>query len=470
MYSKKRFKNIAALTAGLLIAIPTVSQAKSDNDFKAVVEEAYIYAFPMIMAYDVLHQYAIDTDSPEYKAPFNHIKNEARVFTPKDTAVITPNSDTPYSMLTMDLRAEPIVLCVPKIEKERYYSVQLISLYTFNFGYIGSRATGNEAGCYAVAGPHWKGEIPKGITKVFQSETDLAFGIYRTQLFNPADLDNVKKIQAEYKVQPLSAFLNTTPPKPAPEIEWLAIDGKMAKENPFAYLNFLLQFAPAIGTAAAEVPLREKFAKIGIEANKPFDIEKLTPEQKTALTEAMQSGLEKIKTTIPQLGKDENGWIVVTKENGNREALKGNWATRAAIAMAGIFANDPIEAVYPLSKADDKGQKLEGNKKYTITFKADQLPPVNAFWSVTMYDAKTQLLVKNPINRYLINSPMLPNLIKNTDGSITLYIQKDSPGKDKEANWLPAAADGMYLVMRLYWPKEAALKGAWMPPAIVSAS
>ena len=290
MYSKKKLVNLAALTAGLLISLPAFTQAKSESEFKAIAEEAYIYAFPMVMAYDILYQYAIDTDSPEYKGPFNQIKNEAREFTPKDTAIVTPNSDTPYSMLTMDLRAEPIVLCVPKIEKERYYSVQLVSLYTFNFGYIGSRATGNDAGCYAVAGPHWKGETPKGINKVFHSETDLGFAIYRTQLFNPADLNNVKKIQTQYKVQPLSAFLNTTAPQPAPEIQWPGIDNIKAEENPFAYLNFLLQFAPAIGTAAVEEPLRKQFAKIGIEANKPFDMDKLSAEQKSALVEAMKAG------------------------------------------------------------------------------------------------------------------------------------------------------------------------------------
>jgi hypothetical protein len=165
-------------------------------ELEQIAEEAYIYAFPMVMNYGTMYEFCIDKDSAEYKAPFNHINNAARVFTPKDTTIVTPNSDTPYSMVYADLRAEPLVFAVPPVEKPRYYSVQLIDLYTCNYGYVGSRATGNGGGTYMVAGPSWKGETPKGVAKVFRCETDYSFLIYRTQLFNPADIDNVKKIQA----------------------------------------------------------------------------------------------------------------------------------------------------------------------------------------------------------------------------------------------------------------------------------
>ena len=186
----------------------------------------------MVMDYGVMYEYAIDQASGQFKAPFNQLYNEARVATPADTAIVTPNSDTPYSILWMDLRAEPVVLCVPEIEKDRYYSVQLVSQYTYNFGYIGTRATGNGAGCYAVAGPDWTGDAPAGIAKVFQSETEFALALFRTQLFDPADIDKVKAIQAEYKVEPLSAFLGQPAPAAAPAIAWPKIDKAMAAADP----------------------------------------------------------------------------------------------------------------------------------------------------------------------------------------------------------------------------------------------
>jgi hypothetical protein len=243
---------------------------------------------------------------------------------------------------------------------------------------------------------------------------------------------------------------------------------RLAGEDPFAYLNFVLQFAPATGSAAVEAPLRARFAKIGVEAGKPFPAAALTPEQKAALAAGMKSGLEKIEQQVAHLGEAENGWRVTTGAFGDRQALGGDWTLRAAAAMAGIYGNDAAEALYPLLVADSEGNEPDGSaNRYTLTFPAGQLPPANAFWSVTMYDAKTQLLVANPIDRYLINSPMLPNLKKNADGSLTLYLQKDSPGAERESNWLPAPDGPIFAVMRLYWPKPEALDGSWRPAPVV---
>jgi hypothetical protein len=197
-------------------------------------------------------------------------------------------------------------------------------------------------------------------------------------------------------------------------------------------------------------------------------MESFTAAQKGELAGSMKSGLEAIKKYVATLGKDVNGWRIMTAGFGDRDVYKSNWKLRAAVAMAGIYGNDAAEALYPLLATDSKGNKPDTSvNRYTLTFPAGQLPPANAFWSVTMYDAKTQLLVANPIHRYLINSPMLPSLTQNADGSITLYLQKDSPGADKEANWLPAPDGPIYVVMRLYWPKPAALDGSWSPPAVV---
>jgi hypothetical protein len=436
-------------------------------EMAAIAEEAFIYGFPMVMSYGVSYEYFIDRASPQYKAPFNQIYNTARVYTPQDTTVVTPNSDTPYSFVAMDLRAEPFVVCNPEIEKGRYFSFQFVDWYTANFAYAGTRTTGNGPGCFMVVGPGWKGEKPPGISRLFRCETDFAVAIIRTQLFNPADIENVKKIQGGYRAEPLSKFLNQPPPPPAPEISWPKIDKESAQKDPFGYLNFLLQLCPPTGTAAVEIPLRARFATIGIEAGKPFPIEKLTPEQKASLGTGVRNGLAKISHEVETFGRNENGWRVGTSGFGDRRMLAGNWTARAAAAMAGIYGNDAEEALYPLLATASDGKKPDGSKgRYTLTFAPDKLPPANSFWSVTMYDGKTQLLVANPLNRYLINSPMLPELKKNPDGSITLYIQNVSPGAEKEPNWLPAPAGPIYMVMRLYWPKEAALSGSWKPPPV----
>ena len=465
-------RSAVVATAVVVSATTALAQAgPTADEIKSISEEAIIYGLPMSMYYKIMNQYAIDKDSGQFKAPFNQIANIPKVYTPADTAVVTPNSDTPYSFLFLDLRAEPVVLCVPEIEKDRYYSVMLTSQYTFNFGYIGSRATGNGAGCYAVAGPGWTGDTPEGIKKVFTSETEFALAVYRTQLFNAADIDNVKAIQAKYEVKPLSAFLGEPAPAAAPAIDWPAIDGATEKKDVLSYLPFLLQFAPPTGPAAVEVPLREKFASIGIESGKAFPTIALTDADKAAMAEAGKAAEEAIKAKVEKMGSLVNGWVVVKSGIGDRAVYDGDWTQRAAVAFAGILGNDPDEAVYPLTRNDADGQPLDGSKsKYTLTFAKDAFPPVNAFWSVTIYDGKTQLLIKNPIDRYLVNSPMLPDLKKNADGSLTLYIQKDEPTDPvQKANWLPAPDGPIYMVMRLYWPKEAALNGSWSPPGIVKA-
>ncbi len=442
------------------------------EETKAIAEEAFIYGLPIVMNYAIMHEYNVDPNSGQYKGPFNEIHNEARVFTYEDTAVVTPNSDTPYSLLWMDLRAEPMVISVPAIEKTRYYSIQLCDGNTFNYGYIGSRATGIEPGDYMVTGPDWKGELPAGIKKAFASSTQFSMAIFRTQLLNPDDMPNVVKVQAGYKAQPLSSFLQQPAPPAAPKLDFLPATTAGIKENFFAYLDYALQFAPA---GPEETAIRARLASIGIGAGKTFDLKDLSAEHKAAVLLGMKSGAEQVSKAADNLGKDINGWRVSSAQ-GDRAFYNGNWLLRAAAAKMGIYGNNAEEAMYPATRNDATGEPLDGSKhKYTLTFAAAQLPPVNAFWSVTMYDGKSQLLIKNPINRYLINSPMLPDMKKNADGSLTLYIQKDSPGKDKESNWLPAPNDTIYLVMRLYWPKTEAPsvlpagEGTWQPPGIVRA-
>jgi len=245
------------------------------------------------------------------------------------------------------------------------------------------------------------------------------------------------------------------------------------KTNFFEYLDFALQLAPA---GPEERVIREKLARIGVGPGKSFAFKDLPLTHKLEIGLGMKDGEEKVDKYLANGSKSINGWKIGSWF-GDRLFFSGNWLKRAAAAKDGIYGNDAVEAMYPITKALANGEVLDGSKsKYTITFPAGQYPPVEAFWSVTMYDGKTQLLVENPINRYLINSPMLPGMKKNSDGSLTLYIQKDSPGADKESNWLPASNGEIYLVMRLYWPKTTAPsilppgEGSWQPPVIVSAA
>ena len=462
--------------AGSLVLI-SASRAQTQwpdiREAKAIAEEGFIYGLPIVMNYAVMNEYAVNKNSGQFKAPFNHIKNEARVFTYKDTAVVTPNSDTPYSFVWMDLRAEPIVLSVPAVEKARYYSVMLEDGNTFVYGYIGSRATGNDTGDYMVVGPDWNGTTPPGIKKVFRSTTQFSVAGYRTQLFGPDDIDNVKKVQAGYKVQPLSAYLKQAAPPAAAKINFPKIDKEMVKKNFFEYLDFSLQFAPA---GPEEKEIRAKLARIGVGPGKTFNFKDLPLGHKLEIALGMKDGEDKVEKYLADNQKVINGWKI-SSFFGDRAFFNGNWLLRAAGAKGGIYGNIAEEATYPYTKTLADGATLNGSKNnYTLTFPAGQFPPVNAFWSVTMYDGKTQLLIKNPINRYLINSPMLSGMKKNADGSLTLYIQNKSPGTDKEFNWLPAPRDDIYLVMRLYWPKTEPPSvlppgnGTWKPPTIVGAA
>jgi hypothetical protein len=446
-----------------LATVPAHAQpAIASADARAIAKEAYIYANPMVDNYRILYNFFIDRNNPEYRAPWNQIRNLARVYTPADRQVQTPNSDTPYSWLAMDLRTEPLVLTVPAIGKGRYFSIQLIDLYTYNFDYIGSRTTGNQGGSFLIAGPRWKGSAPDGIRKVIRAETELAMAVYRTQLFDPGDIDKVKAIQAGYKVQPLSAFLGTPAPAAAPAVDFIAPltrDEITKSPQVFRQLNFLLQFCP---TPPSEQALMARFASIGIGARKPFEWGSLSPDVQAAIGQGIADAWSEFAALKKRA---EAGDIGSGEVFGTREHLKNNYLYRMAGAVMGIWGNSAEEALYPTYQVDANGQPLDGSHRYTLRFAPGGLPPANSFWSLTMYELPESLLVANPIDRYLLNSPMLPDFARDADGGITFYIQHASPGQEKESNWLPAPAGPFIAVMRLYWPKPEALDGTWtLPP------
>jgi hypothetical protein len=441
---------------------PPSPAAVTPEQARAIAKEAYIYGFPIVDNYRVQYAYFVNKENPEYKGGWNEIHNTARVFTPEDKAIQTPNSDTPYSAVGADLRTEPLVLTVPPIEQDRYYSLQFVDAYTSNFAYVGSRTTGNGGGKYLLAGPNWKGDKPEGVNEVIRSDTELAMVLYRTQLFGPSDLDNVKKIQTGYQVQPLSAYLNQPPPAPAPAIDFvppLTPDQQKTSPQFFEILSFALRYAPAL---PSEKDLRARFETIGIGPEGNFEADKLTPEMRSAIEGGMADAWNDLDTF--KKDKVDTGEVGSAQFFGTAADLKGNYLYRMAGAVFGIYGNTAAEAIYPSFANDSTGAPLTGANNYTFHFASGQLPPVNAFWSLTMYEMPQSLLVANPLQRYLINSPMLHSLVPDTDGGYTFSIQNESPGPDKESNWLPAPKGPFMLVLRLYWPKPDPLNGVWKVP------
>lgn len=458
------------MSALLALVTPSPSTAHAPitpQEARAIAKEAYLYGYPMVDGYRVQYTYFVDRQNPEYKGPRNKVHSTARVYTPADTAIVGPNSDTPYSTLGMDLRTEPLVLTVPKIEPGRYFSIQLIDAYTFNFAYIGSRTTGNDGGHFLVAGPNWSGTTPEGITQVFRSETNLALAAYRTQLFNPGDIGNVKAVQDGYKVQPLSEFLGQPAPRPAPDVEYvkpLTPEAQRTSIEFFNVLNFILQFCP---THPSEAELMQRFARIGVGAGRDFDASGLSPELKTAIEQGMADAWAEFAAF--KQTKFDTGQVTFGDVFGTRQFLGNNYLYRFAAGAIGLYGNSKQEAMYPYYAIDSDKQPLTGANRYTLRFAPGQLPPVNAFWSVTMYESPRSQLYANALDRYLINSPMLPQLKRDPDGGLTIIIQHESPGEGREANWLPAPKGPFVVAMRLYWPKDEAVNGEWIAPSITPA-
>ena len=449
------------------------NEKPTPEQVQAIAVDAYIYGFQMVMNYKTMYQYAVDTENPDYKGPFNELACEARLFTPDDRAVVTPNADTPYCMFWMDLRAEPLVLSVPEMDDERYYSFQLIDLYTHNFAYVGTLTTGNTAGRYLLVGPGWDGETPAGIMGVIRSETDFIFNVTRTQLFGPDDLPKVKSIQAQYDLVPLSAFLGD----PAPEAaslptfpEW--VEGSQFDERLFSYLDFVMDLLEKPGPG--EDALWRDLARLDIGPDKTFRLDTLADEHVAALRAGVEEAFAAMEAFIASHASDPliSGKVFGTREFLSESARKNYQLDkpdmlRAIAAHMGLYGNSAAEATYPTFLVDADGEPLDGSgHAYTMTFPDGELPPVKAFWSLTLYDGKTQLFIENPLDRYLLSSEMLDQFKREKDGSLVLHVGKDSPGEDLKANWLPAPDGPFYLVLRLYGPEKTALEGRWTPPGV----
>ena len=428
-----------------------------------IASEAYIYGFPLVLM-DVTRRISTNVSRPgENAAPINQLGHKRSFPDDTFTTVVTPNADTLYSFAFLDLAKGPIVLSLPEMG-DRYYLMQMLDAWTNVFAAPGTRTTGNGKGDFAVAGPGWKGKLPEGV-KELRSPTNLVWMIGRTQTNGEKDYMAVRAIQDKYKLTPLSAWGTTyTPPDNVPVDKSIDMETPPVKQTVkldtatfFARLNALMKDNPP---AVADAEALQRFAALDIVPGKQFDLKQLDPAVARGLAQGVDLGRAKIiaEARKPH-GKVVNGWEFMT--NIGRFGTDYLW--RAVVALVGLGANLPEDAIYPRRTVDADQQTLTGANQYAIRFAKDQLPPVGAFWSISMYNSR-QAFVKNPINRHAIGDR--DDLKFAADGSLTLYIQNESPGKDAESNWLPAPKDAFNLFMRLYWPKKEVLDGSWKPPQV----
>ena len=412
---KTMLTRIAALCGLFAMAASTVAQpALSPEQSRAIAKEAYIFTYPVVMNYRTMYMQAIKGDGAFGK--WLHLG----LSSPADTDIVTPNNDTPYSYAWVDLRAEPWVLTMPKIEKERFYTSQWDDLWGYVLDNPGSVNDGNDGVSVLLASPAWQGDVPKGIKRVMRGESDFLGTLTRTQVMGgEKDLPRVQQIQQSYKLEPLSRFVGTTAPTAAPAMQWpVWTEGDETTEAYWGYVHFLL---PLTTPQPADKAMYDKMASIGLKAGGPWDPGKLD----AATRQALQQGMDDARAELKQRSE---GGIDAAKFFGTRTKVGTDYMNRALGVYMGIFGNVPQQSVYLSMPSDAVGQPLDASKAtYTLTFPKGQLPPVKYFWSITMYSVPQRLLVANPINRYSIGSST-PGLKPNTDGSLTIYVSAKSPG------------------------------------------
>jgi hypothetical protein len=457
-------RRVLALTLGLLL-IPMLApkaQAITEEEAHAIGVDAYLYFYPLV-SMDITRLQSTNVVSPKgLSSPPNSFAN-APAYPPADEKIVVrPNFDTLYSVAWLDLTKEPMVVSVPDTGG-RYYLLPMLDMWTDVFASPGWRTTGTEAGNFLVTPPGWSGTVPADFTQI-KAPTPSVLVIGRTKTDGPADYDAVHKIQAGFKITPLSQWGKSPEPvvgKVDPSIDMktppkIQVD-TMPGGKYFAYAAELLKVNPPHLT---DEPIVEQMKRIGIEVGKSFDLNKVDPVVKKALEAAPEAAQKLMEWKVPSLARVANYWSMNTDTMG----VYGNYyLKRAIVAQLGLGANVPEDAIYPLNLGDESGRPLDGANKYTLHFEKGAAPPVNAFWSITLYDS-AGFQVANPLNRFAVSSWM--PFKYDPDGSLTLYLQNDSPGKDKEANWLPAPKTAFNLTMRLYAPRAEVLTGKWNPPPV----
>ena len=465
--------SLAFALAPLPIDTAQAQPSLTEQGAFAIGVDAYLYFYPLVTMDITRKQLTNAEPGKGLGGPMNVFVNIPEYPTADMRVVVRPNFDTLYSSGWLDLTKEPMIVSVPDTGG-RYYLLPMLDMWTNVFASPGWRTTGTQAGNFVVVPPGWRpdlrapliGELPKDTQRI-DAPTPYVWIIGRTKTDGPDDYNAVHKIQAGYQITPLSQWGK------APEPVQVKIDPTIDMKTPpkiqvdtmdagkfFTYAAELLKLQPPHIT---DQPIIALIKRIGIEVGKSFDIDKVDPAVKKGLERAPQGAQELMRWKIASLARVVNGWSMNTDTMG----VYGNYyLKRAIVAQLGLGANLPEDAIYPMNLGDESGKPLDGTNNYTIHFDKATIPPVDAFWSITLYD-KEGYQITNDLNRFAVSSWMPFNY--NPDGSLDLYFQNESPGAGKEANWLPAPKGPFNLTMRLYAPQSDALTGKWNPPPVMRA-
>jgi hypothetical protein len=465
---------LAASAIGVLLlseAMPCTAEEKpalSEEEALKIGTDAYVFGYPLVTMEMTRRVMTNSTEPKDNHAPMGQFYNAKTYPNASFKDVTAPNADTLYSTAWIDLGKEPYVLSLPD-EANRYYLMPMLDGWTNVFQVPGTRTSGTKAQKYAITGPNWKGDLPEGVTEL-KSPTNIVWILGRTYCSGtPEDYDKVHALQSKYSLVPLSAYGKAyTPPKGKvdPNIDMKTpVREQVNRMEAGAYFKLLATLMKDNLPAREDAPMVEKLAKIGIVAGKEFDLSKLDPTVAKGLKKAPKDGVERIAAHLADAGKDYNGWVFPLPGG----VYGTDYLQRATITYFGLGCNRTADAVYPTSEKDIGGKPYNGANKYVLHFDKGQMPPVNGFWSLTMYNSE-YFFVDNKLNRYTLSQRNKFNI--NDDGSVDLYIQNESPGTLKEANWLPAPKGDFVLMLRLYWPKEkdpSILDGTWKPPTVKQA-
>lgn len=437
---------------------PAVVQPPSDQAMKALSAEVFTFGYPLVLM-DVTREIMT------VKTPVNTFSHRRTFFDGAFTDVVTPNADTLYSTAWLDVSREPVVLSLPDTAG-RFYLMPMLDAWTNVIASPGKRTTGTRRGAFAIVGPEWKGTLPKGVKEI-RSPTAMVWIVGRTQVNSRQDLAAVHRLQDQYRLVPLSVWQKggrVAPAPAAPRATMIDTESSPAEQvaamDAQAFFSRLAALLPDNPPAPADAPLVEKMTRMGIVAGEPFKTTVLEPSTARAVQEGATAALTGIAAQVKKAEAGDTGWRVWREGGG----YGTNYVARATVAMMGPDVNLPEDAVYPTARADATGRPFDGGSRYVLHFDKSQLPPVKAFWSLSLYNSQ-QVFVSNPINRYSIGSR--DRLRYNRDGSLDIYIQYDRPtNAAQQANWLPAPPDAFNLMLRAYWPDQALLDGDWMPPAV----
>ena len=451
-----------------MIFLGTVMQlhaAASTEQINKQVIDAYVYGFPLVLM-DITKDVLTDTSKvTSTKAPINQFVFKRIFPDPSFTEVVSPNADTLYSQAWIDVKKEPVILSVPNMG-DRYYLFPMLDMWTNVFFSPGTRTTGNGPNHFAITGPEWKGALPKGVEEV-KSPTNSLWLIGRIQTNGSSDFATVNKLQDQYKLTLLHDW-NTRYTSPASVLVNSHVDSKLApidqvlKMDGITFFKKLSTLLKTISIPVQDLGHVKEFSKFGLIPGQNFDANTLSPQQTKALNESVKNAQLQIKNTWTKhpFATTENGWGVIRTGIGNYGT---DYDMRAAVAYGGLGANLPEDAIYPVTNVDSTGQPLNGKFSYVIHFDKNALPPVKAFWSITMYNER-HFFIPNSLKRYAIGDR--DKLKFNADGSLDIYIQNSAPKEAQKANWLPSPKDNFNLMLRLYQPGSEILNGAWKPPAV----